>query len=199
MRALLVAALAAALPCGCSRRPSYDRHSPEAALRSFERAVDQGDIPRDLREFIANPAELASWELRCQIHGCASADFTITGTGPAADDRVVLYADYSVVGADRATLMRGRRSPIYFELAGDRWLIEQFGDQIQPAPRPQPTPAPGADPAAPAGRAADPAGPAGRAAPPAAAPADDTARPAADPAAPAGRAPPPAAPPEARP
>ncbi len=144
---------------GCKRRPHYDLHTPKATLASFEEALNNGHIPRDLRKFVNNPHELELWRLRCQTHGCAKGKFEVDETGPVADDRVVLYADYEVTGADHATLLEGHHAPIYFELAGDRWLIRQFGDHLRPTselPSHQPT-APGdGGPAAPPGDAGTP-------------------------------------------
>ena len=135
---LMVIAIALQL-AACKRATSYDQSTPEATLQSFARAVNDKRIPADLRRFVANPHEISTWQLRCRTAGgCVKASFQIIGSGVAAADREVRYVDYFVVGGDGSTLIRGQRSPIYFEPAGDRWLIKQFGDQITSKPKARP-------------------------------------------------------------
>jgi hypothetical protein len=116
--------------------PSYDQRSPEATLKSFEQAVNAKRIPADLRRFTANPHEISTWKLRCKTAGgCVKASFQIVGPVVTTAERELLYVDYFVVGANGSTVIRGQRSPIYFEPAGSRWLIKQFGDQIVAKPK----------------------------------------------------------------
>ena len=93
-------------------------------------------LPMLMKESQSSPRFKLTWKLRCKTAGgCVKASSQIVGPAVATGERELLYVDYFVVGANGSTVIRGQRSPIYFEPTGSRWLIKQFGDQIVAKPR----------------------------------------------------------------
>lgn len=133
--ALLLGALVAS--GGCKKRRTYDRSTPEATVRSFFAALDEGHIPDDLPLFVADTTEIASWRMRCKNRGCERGELTVRQQLEHTDYTAVLVVDYSVFGTRGARVMRGEESPIRLQREGDAWRIVQFGRRI-PARSEQP-------------------------------------------------------------
>ena len=121
---------------GCKAAPSYDQSTPEAALESFFKALNESRLPQDLPKLVGEQ-EVKIWRMRCNSPGCAGGNFKIVARGDGNDVRRVLYVDYVITAENGVHIMTGNKSPLSFEKLGKSWIIVGFGRQLT-APPPKP-------------------------------------------------------------
>ena len=147
MRGLVLAACAAAVLAGGCKRRTYDRSTPDAALASFFRALDKGDIPDQLELLVATETERAAWRLRCRTRGCKGGTYKVLER-ETSDYEATFLVDYEVTGREGERVMRGEASPVLLIRERDGWRITQFGRKVGGAAKAVP---PGGEAAVPAG------------------------------------------------
>lgn len=127
--ALAAAALAAVLGLGaCGKKaPSYDRKTPENAVRSFFKALDDGRIPQDIERFFVDEHEVAVWKLRCKHRGCTGGKVYEVTVEEKFDYRATLRIKYEVLGTNRSRIMHGDAAQLTLTREGRNWYIQRFG------------------------------------------------------------------------
>ncbi len=126
LAAAVLAGIVALGACG-KKGPSYDRKTPENAVRSFFKALEDGRIPQDIERFFVDEREVAAWKLRCEHRGCTGGSVYEVTVDEKFDYRATLRIKYEVIGTNGTRIMHSDDAQLTLTREGRNWYIQQFG------------------------------------------------------------------------